>query len=437
MLSESKTKELADKVVNYSMRIGQKDNPAYIKARKKYRWLDGSFTIRQAVRTSSLFKARVEEIVKKYSGIDYGPLLIKKGNRYTVKKKIGHEVFIAYNAATKGLKGEIERACWKNGAHTLARELSAKDLQDAALLSPSDSLYELPALTSATRKAADYRLYLEAVESEFWAKKIPSSRLKAGASATQKIHEIEDNKKTRWVLVGWPHRKSAEELGIPYNKFSKIMFDTIWCTFEKSTRNLIERYWRAFNGSRTIRITANDGTDLTFSVKGRRFLKDDGVLSDEDIRNDDVGMNIPCGEIFIAPVETSANGHIYYPKTMVRDNGMVYGLMLHFKNGRVIGFSAKKGKNHLVKFLKENTGEKDRIAEFGIGLNKKAAYTGGDILIDEKIYKTIHIAIGWNIGFKGKNKASSHLDFIKPLYDCNGKVYADDRLLIDKGVLIV
>jgi aminopeptidase len=436
MLSDRQIKEMADKVVNYSMKIGQKDNPAYAKARKKHRWLTGSFTIEGAIRRSGLSRKRVEEIVKKYSDVDYGPLLIKKGKRYLVKDKVGHNVAIMYNAANKKLKDEVERACWRNGAHTAPREMSSRDLKDSYLLHPLETLYEFPPMARATRETLDYRLNLEAVESEFWAKGIPVSRVLAGAPAVQKIHKIEDRKKTRWVIVGWPHPESAKELGISYNKFSRIMFDSIWCSFEKSTRDLINRYHRRFTGAKTIRIAANDGTDLVFSVKGRRFLKDDGILDEEDVKNNDVGMNIPCGEIFTAPIEGSANGTLYFPKTMVSEHGMIYGLMLHFKNGRVAKFTAKNGRDHLVKFLAENTGEKDRIAEFGIGLNRKAAYTGGAILIDEKIYRTIHVAIGWNLGYGGKSNASSHLDFIKPLHNCNGRVYTDNGLAIDKGVLV-
>jgi aminopeptidase len=330
----------------------------------------------------------------------------------------------------------VERACWKNGAFTATRELCAKDAKDSLLIPPLESLHEFPAMSRATRETIDYRLNLEALESEFWASKIPLSRLKAGSPAVQRIHEIEDRKKTRWVIVGWPHPETAKELGISYRKLSKIMFDSIWCTFDRKTKQLIDRYHRSFSNSKLIRIAADDGTDLAFSVKNRRFLKDDGILDKEDIARDDVGMNIPCGEIFTAPVETSANGRLYFPKTMVSGHGMIHGLMLYFKGGRVVRFTAKKGGKYLKKFLAENIGEKDRIAEFGIGLNRKAAYTGGDILIDEKIHRTIHVAIGWNLGYGGKNNASSHLDFIKPLHNCNGRVYADGRMKIDRGVLV-
>ena len=434
MLSHGQLKWLADKVVNDSMKIGTKPNPAYAKARKKYRWLEGSFTLAQAVRRSRLSKKTVEKVLAKYSDVDYGPLVIKKGKKYKIKDKVGHSVMINYNAANKALSDEIEKLCWHNGAHTASREMSAEWLKNSYMLKPLDSLYEFPPMARETRKNIDYRLYLEAVEREFWAKGIPVPRLLASAMATKKIHEIEDRKKVRWVIVGWPHPETAKELGISPTKFKKIMFESIWCTFDKKTREIINRYHRKFYGAKKIRIIANDGTDLTFSV--RRFLKDDGILSDEDIKNSDVGMNIPCGEIFTAPIETSANGTIYYPKTMARDHGMIHGLMLRFKDGRMVRYKAKRGGEYMKKLLAESTGEKDRIAEFGIGLNRKAAYTGGDILIDEKIFKTIHIAIGWNKGYGGKNQSSLHFDMIKFLDKCDGKVYADDRLLIDRGVLV-
>ena len=85
----------------------------------------------------------------------------------------------------------------------------------------------------------------------------------------------------------------------------------------------------------------------------------------------------------------------------------------------------------------KNIGDKTTIAELGIGCNREAKNTNGFILIDEKIFKTIHLAIGDNLSFGGRNSASSHLDFIKPMEPCNGKVYADGKLVIDKGVLVV
>ena len=81
--------------------------------------------------------------------------------------------------------------------------------------------------------------------------------------------------------------------------------------------------------------------------------------------------------------------------------------------------------------FRENTGDCKKIAELGIGCNKGAKFTNGYTLIDEKILGTIHIAIGWNKGYGGKNNASMHQDFIKPMshgkYHCG---YDNCRILI-------
>ena len=95
-------------------------------------------------------------------------------------------------------------------------------------------------------------------------------------------------------------------------------------------------------------------------------------------------------------------------------------------------FTAKRGLENFVKFLDANSGEKDRIAELGIGCNPGAKYTNGSIIVDEKIYRTVHIAVGNNIGaYHGKNRASSHLDMIKFMDE--GSLHVDGRLVMDKG----
>ena len=82
----------------------------------------------------------------------------------------------------------------------------------------------------------------------------------------------------------------------------------------------------------------------------------------------------------------------------------------------MVDYEAAEGREVFTRFLEANTGDKDRIAELGIGCNPGAEYTGGSIIVDEKIYGTIHIAIGNNTGaYHGKNKASSHLDMIKEM----------------------
>jgi aminopeptidase len=138
--------------------------------------------------------------------------------------------------------------------------------------------------------------------------------------------------------------------------------------------------------------------------------------------------------VFCAPVETSAFGTLTIPKNVIRGHGMAEGIKLVFDKGQVVDYSAKKHEDYLDKLFKEHTGDFDRIAELGIGCNSGADFTDGYILVDEKILGTIHIAIGWNVGYGGKNESSLHLDFIRPMR--NGQLFVDDKLVMDKGLIV-
>jgi aminopeptidase len=435
-LKPKEIKDIANKIVNYSLSIGQKPNPHYAKAARRYPWLGGHFTLSQAVKKSGLSEKRVKKILEKYSDPELGPIVIRENSTYHVKDKVGHTVSIVYNTANEELAREIERQCWKNGAHTRTIRLSSGMLEERAKLTPLDSLRELSPVVKAAAEKTDFSIHLDATEREFWTKGIPLQKLQAGAPAKQKLSEVRDRRKTRWLLMGWPHAEQARENGIGKKFYEDVMFASIKYSYDPDMRKTVEQYLQAFKGAKHIKINANDGTLLEFSAKGRHFLKDDGLLTPADIRRNDVGMNIPCGEIFTAPLEDSAMGKIFYPIVCVRGHGIARDVMITFNKGKISNYTATAGKNHLDKFIAENTGEVTRIAEFGIGCNKEAKFTNGSIIVDEKIFGTIHIAIGWNIGYGGKNKASSHLDMIKPLMGCEGQVWADGRLLIDKGVLV-
>ncbi len=198
------------------------------------------------------------------------------------------------------------------------------------------------------------------------------------------------------------------------------------------TAEVARHYRKALTGKKEVRIVADDGTDLSFEITDRPLLVDDGIISEEDVKVGDVGNNIPSGEMFVAPLETTANGTLKIEHAAVPPFGKVKGFTAHFKEGRVEDFEAVSGKDVFRKFLDANTGDKDRIAELGIGCNPGAEYTGGSIIIDEKIFRTIHIAIGNNQGaYHGTNRASSHLDMIKDMR--RGRMYADGELVMKNG----
>ncbi len=175
------------------------------------------------------------------------------------------------------------------------------------------------------------------------------------------------------------------------------------------------------------RITTKEGTDLRFSIEDRKAKADSGMLKGKGI----VG-NLPAGEAFIAPVEGTADGRY-----------IIDGSILHKKVDKPIRITVEKGfavridgKGHVAEELRETLKNvKDRnaynIAELGIGTNDKAKITG-NVLEDEKVLGTVHIALGKNSSFGGEVDVPVHLDgvFKEPT------IYVDDEMIIEDGKML-
>jgi aminopeptidase len=425
---------LAKKLVNYTERIGQKENPGIAKAVKRWGGKARALLSKDGVSLAAADKLGATRMLDEWCGVDYGPLAIKEKSAYRFKKKVGHTVRVLYNPANRELAQKVAEECWRNGAHTLMQENTVKAARTRRLITPIDSLREFPPLSRAIEETLDYVIHIDSLERENWKQGIPVNRFLASAPASMRVHEIQDRVQTRWVFVGWPHPGIAKDLGITPASFKRILDNSIALSYKKETFDLVWGYYRALKGTKEIRVTHEDGTDLSFSVKGRKFLCDDAVLSDEDIAGKDVGMNIPCGEIFTAPVETSANGVLKIPRNITPGHGLAEGIRFVFKNGKVVEYSAEKNEKALDKTFEESSGDARRIAELGIGCNRGAEYTNGYTLIDEKILGTIHIAIGWNLGYGGRNNSNLHLDFIRPMR--GGVLYADGKPVMVDGRIV-
>ncbi|MCD6276142.1 MAG: aminopeptidase [Thermoplasmata archaeon] len=185
-----------------------------------------------------------------------------------------------------------------------------------------------------------------------------------------------------------------------------------------------ERMKKALLGKKTVRVTTELGTDITLSIEGREILTDDGILHEKGAFG-----NLPAGEVFIAPVEGTANGKIVVDGSFAAIGILDEPITITVENGFATkiegGAQAEKLKEMLASVNKK---EAYNIAELGIGSNLNAKIVG-NILEDEKVYKTVHIALGDNSTIGGKTQAGIHLDGIitKPT------LIADGVVLIENG----
>ncbi len=157
-------------------------------------------------------------------------------------------------------------------------------------------------------------------------------------------------------------------------------------------------------GAETVIVKSENGTYLRFSVKNREFIEDTGDLTFKGSFS-----NLPAGEVFVAPVEGTADGKIVieYAPTFKLESP----LTLWLSNGEVVHI---QGDDSYKKKLNEkfSQGENNnKLAEFGIGINSQAV-DYFNILEAEKIYGTIHLAFGDNSSFGGNIKANFHEDYI-------------------------
>lgn len=172
-------------------------------------------------------------------------------------------------------------------------------------------------------------------------------------------------------------------------------------------------------GKESVHVTGLE-TDLHFSISGRTFVNCDGKV------------NMPDGEVYTGPVEDSIEGHVCFSYPAIYGGREVTGVRLWFEGGQVVKATAEKNEDFLLETLDTDEGAR-RIGEFGIGTNEGINRFTGQILFDEKINGSFHMALGAGFPRTGSlNESAIHWDLICDLRD-NGEIRVDNEPLYREG----
>lgn len=233
----------------------------------------------------------------------------------------------------------------------------------------------------------------------------------------------------RWVMTNYPCPALAQEADMSLADYEDFVFGATfadqpdplqcWRQIHADQQRLVE--W--LDGKKTVAIRGPH-VDLTLSIDGRKFINSDG------------DQNMPSGEIFTGPLEDSANGWVEFGYPAVYMGRAVEAVRLEFKEGRVVKASAGKNEEFLLTMLDTDPGAR-YLGELGIGTNHGIQRFTRDILYDEKIGGTFHLAIGNSYPETGgKNQSSLHWDFI-----CDAKketeIRVDGELFYRDGCFMV
>ncbi len=230
--------------------------------------------------------------------------------------------------------------------------------------------------------------------------------------------------KTKWVILRWPNDSMAQLAGMPTEAFEDFYFRV--CTLDYAKMSLAMKPLEVLMGKTDrVRLVA-PGTDLRFSIKGIPAIGCDGRT------------NIPDGEVFTAPVRDSLEGEIVFNTPTVYQGISQDRIRLRFEKGRIADAEGTDQRG-LLAILDSDPGAR-YLGEFAIGFNPHVTRPMRDILFDEKIAGSIHMAIGnaYEDADNG-NKSGVHWDLVLRMNpeDGGGEVYFDDVLIRKDGRFLV
>jgi len=229
----------------------------------------------------------------------------------------------------------------------------------------------------------------------------------------------------KWVTTLYPTDGFAQDAGMSLKDYEDFVFKAIHANEEDPVA-----YWNSTAAGQQKAIDFLKGkdkvtlkgpnVDLTLSIKDRTFMNATGI------------SNMPDGEIFTGPVEESLNGWVKYTYPAIYGGVAVEGAELQFKNGRVEQATATKNQEYLTKMLDSDNGSR-YVGEFAIGSNYDIDKFTGNILFDEKIGGTFHMALGAGYPETGsRNKSAIHWDMICDLRT-DSEIRVDGDLFYKNG----
>jgi len=254
-------------------------------------------------------------------------------------------------------------------------------------------------------------------------------RSKAREPLLERFFERSAAGEVRWNVTLFPteaHAMDAEMSLAEYEDFyyGACLIDAQDPVAEwKKTAERHARLIEWLEGRSEVHITG-EGTDLVLGVGGRTFLPADGK------------ENFPDGEIFTGPVETATRGHVTFSFPALYGGQSVEGIRLEFADGKVVDATAAKNEDFLIKTLDTDEGARI-LGELGIGTNYGITEYTGEVLLDEKIGGTVHLAVGASYPESGgTNKSAVHWDMVCDLRK-GGRITVDGDALMEDSKLLV
>jgi aminopeptidase len=233
----------------------------------------------------------------------------------------------------------------------------------------------------------------------------------------------------RWCYTLYPTSAYASEAEMSLADYQDFYYGACLATDEdplsawQRSSDETKRLAAWIEGHEEVRVTA-PGTDIKLGIAGRQFIPCDGR------------HNMPDGEFFTGPVEDSVEGEVTFHLPATIGGREVAGVRLRFEAGKVVDASAERGEEFLVELLDTDEGAR-RLGELGIGTNYAIDRGTREVLLDEKLGGTVHMAVGKSYPESGGvNESAVHTDLVCDLR-LGGRLEVDGTVMQEDGSFVV
>jgi aminopeptidase len=327
---------------------------------------------------------------------------------------------------------ELVRAALAAGAIPHVRP-SVRGVDEAYLAAAGDAqLDHLPAYTLEEMDVIDARIAVHAAWNTRELSGVDPGKLARRSLAAQPVMsrfmERSAAGDLRWCVTAYPCDAFAQDADMSLDHYADFIYRAGWLHLDDPAAA-----WRAYAATladlaerlaevRTLRVLAED-TDLTMGVGGRTWIASRGE------------RNFPDGEVFTGPIETETSGDVRFSFPAVMGGREVQDVRLRFENGQVVRSQAAVGHEYLIQMLGMDEGA-SVIGEFAIGTNYMITEFTKQILFDEKIGGTCHLAVGAGYPDTGSlNRSGLHWDMVCDLRS-GGEIHADGELIYRDGAFL-
>lgn len=350
---------------------------------------------------------------------------------YALDIQPGELLYIKSTTLAEPLVRAVYRCALEKGAHVEVELAFREKERIFSEVAEGAQLDRVAVLSRSMMETADAYLYIRAPFNLFEDAEISPEKAKRQRMAMEPLNKLYSERTARGsmkrCLCQYPTIAAAQQAKMSLEKYEQFVYEACklyeadpkgaWLSLRAEQQQIVDdlrdKDWIRYVGA---------GTDIEFSTKDRIWINSDGR------------SNMPSGEVFTAPVEESVNGVISFSYPSVYMGHEFEGVRLWVKDGVVERFEAGRGAEKMEEIL--SIPGANRFGEAAIGTNYAIRRYTGNILFDEKIGGTIHMALGQSyLQAGGKNTSSVHWDLITDMTK-EGRIYADGVLIYQNGQFI-